>query len=1023
MFIELLNLLEHCTDCIEASKSLIKNTLECFRYHPYIFMLRHSPPQKDAISPFTHQVELLYKLFFRKPLRVLIGDEIGLGKTIEAILLLKYLQEVNEAKRVLILVPRVLVNQWESELKRFNIHPKHIERSNIDVLRQLSFPEGVYLASIDLVKRDEYKNTVYMVQWDLVIVDEAHRVGLVGGRKNERYIFLEGLLNKNPEAHLILLSATPHRGKPDDYINRLKLLDPYLTATLSELDREEFYMRVNGALVFRRSKLDVNEIYEQSDVFKPCEFIAYVVEANEKEKKFHELLIEFLRDKLQEYYSLAGKKPKVLPLLFVIVAKRASSSPQAALLTFERILLRRSKGLRYEDLEKLEERVEKLISSLFTGFEEYGEIIDETLNGAISDQDDVVDKITSTLAPLISEADIVVLKELLNLAREVATSDSRLREVIKLIKEHLSRGDKIVIFTEFKDTADYVYRSLLTELPPGHREKVCLVSASEIRPPQLLGEKVHIKYSIENVKEWLKSGIIDVIVSTDVASEGLNLQYANVVIHYEPSWSPIKIVQRIGRVWRVGQEKSVYSYNVLLAVESDLAVFQNLYAKLLSWFIAGVTSEIVLGEKLRISLLPREKPKYVADVMVMPISVKEERGFSEFEAILKFIKGGKEALREYIDQILTMLENLKNISRKIRSEKGEKRITVDKVILEGLGGLCRLSAIEVLKKILLTLTYMENCEVERGEKIKISCPRGLIFIVENSADIYKSINVIVEGSRVERPLVLIASLSKADLRELHLFEVVVKSNMRPVYSEIVGVIVSGEKPSIIRGVKLLELLSNVINNIIGVATSIVFGSDGDTVIRDLSIHVKSVILNFYKKRAVTLLKEYLDFVERSGLSSKHESWDLSVKSINVETSWVGSIVFITPVSEQEESPLPIAIKEVEERAMKFVIEYERQSGRVPRDVHLREHYDIESYDPKTSEIRYIEVKGRWGLNPIVELTEEEFKYASKLGKNYWLYVVYNISSGNPKLIAIQDPVNTVSWRVLTKRRYILGGSS
>jgi len=150
----------------------------------------------------------------------------------------------------------------------------------------------------------------------------------------------------------------------------------------------------------------------------------------------------------------------------------------------------------------------------------------------------------------------------------------------------------------------------------------------------------------------------------------------------------------------------------------------------------------------------------------------------------------------------------------------------------------------------------------------------------------------------------------------------------------VGVAVSGEKPYVIRGVKLLELLSNVISNIIGVAESFVLGSYGNVIIHDFSEQAKSVILNNYRKRVITSFKDYLDFVERSGLSSKHKGWDLSVKSISVEASWVDSIVFIMPIGEREESPLLISIKEIEERAMDFVMEYERQNGRVPIDVHL-----------------------------------------------------------------------------------------
>jgi len=129
VYIELQNRLQPSTNFNLAVKTLIKNTLNGFRYHPYIFMLRLSPMGRDAVYPFTHQVELLFKLFSRKPLKILIGDEIGLGKTIEAIMLLKYMQEIGEVKKALVLVPRVLVAQWEGELRRFGMSLRELRET------------------------------------------------------------------------------------------------------------------------------------------------------------------------------------------------------------------------------------------------------------------------------------------------------------------------------------------------------------------------------------------------------------------------------------------------------------------------------------------------------------------------------------------------------------------------------------------------------------------------------------------------------------------------------------------------------------------------------------------------------------------------------------------------------------------------------------------------------------------------------------------------------------------------------
>ncbi|MEM0368972.1 MAG: SNF2-related protein, partial [Desulfurococcaceae archaeon] len=161
-------------ECVNQAKLLVKSIIDSFKYHPLFFMLRSSVASEDPVYPFAHQLELLGKLFARKPIRVLIGDEIGLGKTVSAIMIIKYLLEAEKIRRILILVPRVLVQQWLSELKRFNLTNIHqLERNTIAGYQTLGFPEGIYLASIDLIKRNEHKVKILNVKWDLIVVDEA----------------------------------------------------------------------------------------------------------------------------------------------------------------------------------------------------------------------------------------------------------------------------------------------------------------------------------------------------------------------------------------------------------------------------------------------------------------------------------------------------------------------------------------------------------------------------------------------------------------------------------------------------------------------------------------------------------------------------------------------------------------------------------------------------------------------------------------------------------------------------------
>jgi SNF2 family DNA or RNA helicase len=304
----------------DEAKALLKSVIDGFSYHPFFFMLRMSTTSDDPVYPFAHQLELLSKLFARKPIRVLIGDEIGLGKTVSAIMIIKYLLETEGVKRTLILVPRVLMQQWLTELKRFGLtNVMRLERDTIPSYHEQGFPQGIYIASIDLVKKEKHKRWILDSTWDLVVIDEAHRVGKLVNRETLRFVLVSELIGRS-DANVVMLTATPHKGKPEDYIERLKLVDPSLKASPKELDDERFYRLCMGSIVFRRTKPDVNDIYEKTRIFTDCKFRAKVVRTSEEEELFHRELIEFLRAKLLQYYNMVGEEPKALPLLMTLIA-------------------------------------------------------------------------------------------------------------------------------------------------------------------------------------------------------------------------------------------------------------------------------------------------------------------------------------------------------------------------------------------------------------------------------------------------------------------------------------------------------------------------------------------------------------------------------------------------------------------------------------------------------------------------------------------------------------------------------
>jgi hypothetical protein len=322
------------------------------------------------------------------------------------------------------------------------------------------------------------------------------------------------------------------------------------------------------------------------------------------------------------------------------------------------------------------------------------------------------------------------------------------------------------------------------------------------------------------VKKWLKSGDVRVLISTDVASEGLNLQAANVVVHYEPTWSPVKIVQRIGRVWRLGQEKDVYSYSLLLAIESDRAVLEILYAKLLSWIVSGIEKGVPIGEEveLEVDMLPRDKS--ASDVMQLPLTTEKGRPqYSEFKAWIEFIAGGRERLERYIKDIITALMRLKERAERLGLTKINE-IKVEKLLEEGLGSLYGRKAELALKGLLLTSAKLSGYDLEEKESglfVKGTHITGL----KTSLDVYRAIEGLLKGVEVGTPIVVVvnrpSSQDVLNVKELYLYEVMIYVGRRPTYSEVVGVAVKEDASTeICKGSVLLELLSKLLLNVIGI---------------------------------------------------------------------------------------------------------------------------------------------------------------------------------------------------------------
>jgi len=432
---------------------------------------------------YKHQLDLVSDALWLPRPRFLLADDVGLGKTIQALLLVKALMELGRVNSVLIIVPRSVLSQWSDELNKFEIQHYLIESPE--------YPLGyrVYLVTLDRAKMIDYMNSLQKIQWDLVVVDEAHKIRL--GRERERLAYLCNRANG-----CVLLTATPHTGNENDY---------------------KFLASLVNNVVIRREKRDVEE-YESKKIFPKLNYwIVQVKASNEESQALYKVL------KLLENYNVEN-------IVRVVVEKRAMSSPLSFFTTLKRVVARGRC-----DEEELEE----------------GEL-DSCLSGVAN------------------------WRDLMELANQYSGAVDRKLEALKKLLIGKLTGKKVIVFTEYATTAEYLFQSLTRELGncrvieslDGYARADCgefgvMYATSQAR------DKIDVGVVASNLAESFKTAVF---ISTDIMSEGVNLQAFDVVVNYEVVWSPTKHVQRVGRIWRFGQKaNSVLVIDMVLktALERD----------------------------------------------------------------------------------------------------------------------------------------------------------------------------------------------------------------------------------------------------------------------------------------------------------------------------------------------------------------------------------------------------------------------------------------------------------------------
>lgn len=523
------------------------------------------------VRPLPHQIRAVYgEMLPRTPLRFLLADDPGAGKTIMAGLFVKELLLREDVRRCLIVVPGGLVEQWQDELWfKFGLEFSILTAASADsvVARTVFDTEPLLIARMDqLARNDELKAQLAESEWDLVIVDEAHRMAAhyFGGKLETSKRFQLGQLLGTRTRHLLLMTATPHSGKDEDFQLFLSLLDA---------DRFEGKYRrgvnvVDTSDVMRRMVKEDLLTFEGKRLFpeRVAETVPY--ELSEAEAELYEEVTTYVREEMNRADKLDGKRRNTVGFALTVLQRRLASSPEA----IYKSLVRR--------VDRLEHRKQDLINGV--GVADPGDVPyelvddpDEFSSEEIEQvEEELVDAATASRTVEELDAELVVLRALVEKANAVRALDtdrkwSELRTIVEgdvIGRDDEGRPRKLIVFTEHRDTLDYLHRKIGSML--GRAEAV-----------QAIHGGVNRKHRREITEEFTHNADCRVLLATDAAGEGLNLQAAHLMVNYDLPWNPNRIEQRFGRVHRIGQTEVCRLWNLVASGTREGAVFTRLLEK------------------------------------------------------------------------------------------------------------------------------------------------------------------------------------------------------------------------------------------------------------------------------------------------------------------------------------------------------------------------------------------------------------------------------------------------------------
>lgn len=538
------------------------------------------------IQPLPHQISAVYEVMLsRQPLRFVLADDPGAGKTIMAGLLIRELLIRADAQRILIVAPGSLTEQWQDEMhEKFGVDFELFSREKMEQSSQGNYFEdqGRLICRIDQLSRNEdYLERLKNTDWDLIIVDEAHKLAATYSGQNVKKTkrFKLGELLSQITRHFLLMTATPHNGKEEDFQIWLSLLDG---------DRffgkfREGTHQVDVSDVMRRMVKEELLKFDGKRLFPERRAYSVNYTLSDLEADLYTDVTKYVREEMNRAEKHLDKKKKgTVGFALTQLQRRLASSPEA----IYQSLKRRRKRLetRLEEMkliargEAVQQKTQAETLKTPWGFDpEDFDDIDDELNAEEYEEfaEEVVDQATAAKTVPELEAEIAYLKALQEKASTLVASgnDRKWEELSRILQEQPEmKGEgghrrKLIIFTEHKDTLYYLQERISGLL--GKPQAVIVIHGAVNRDDRRKAQEM-----FRNDPDVL------VLIATDAAGEGVNLQNANLMVNYDLPWNPNRLEQRFGRIHRIGQTEVCHLWNLVANETREGSVFQKLFEKL-----------------------------------------------------------------------------------------------------------------------------------------------------------------------------------------------------------------------------------------------------------------------------------------------------------------------------------------------------------------------------------------------------------------------------------------------------------